>query len=170
MSKISDNHLDSIRRIILDWLARRDYSQQEIIQKLKKKGYFTEEINTVVAHLAQTGIINEPRFIENYIYWRREKGYGPLRVSMELRIRGITSEMIAEHMQITDNAWLIAAHSAWQKHFGSKLPNRFKLRNMTPSDLKLKAKQIRFLQYRGFTQEQIEIVMTHHENKILEQQ
>ena len=131
-------------------LARRDYSQREITQKLTAKGYSklghqTQRQSSL--NLAKQAYINEKRFAENYIYWRQKKGYGPLRISMELQARGIAHEMIAEQLQITDNAWLVHARKVWQKHFKVK-----------PSDFKLLAKQMRFLQYRGFTHEQIESV------------
>ena len=57
--------------------------------------------------------------------------------------------MIAKHLQITDNAWFAEAQKAWQKQF----------KGNNSCDLKLRAKQIRFLQYRGFTREQIESVI-----------
>lgn len=133
---------------MLNWLARRDYSKHEIAQKLKTKFYSAKAIHAIITNLAQEGLINEQRFTENYIYWRKEKGFGPLRISAELQARGILPEMIAEHLQITDNAWLEKARKVWQKQFKCKLPEDFKLR----------AKQMRFLQCRGFTQEQIESV------------
>jgi regulatory protein len=133
---------------VLNWLARRDYSQHEIAQKLKSKGYATDAIHTVVSDLMREGCINEQRFTENFIYWRRGRGYGPLRILRELQARGISSEMIAEHLQITDNAWLAEVRKVWQKHFKGKLPEDFKLR----------ARQIRFLQYRGYTEEQIQSI------------
>lgn len=140
--------LTTIRRVVLYWLTRRDYSQHEITQKLKIKAYPAEAIHTVVTNLVQAGLINEQRFTENYIYWRRGKGFGPLRISMELQSRGIPSEMIAEQLQITDDIWFAQAQKVWQKQFKGALPKDFRLR----------AKQMRFLQYRGFTREQIESV------------
>lgn len=137
---------DIIRRAVLQMLARRDYTQHEITQKLKPH-YAMEDIAVVLAELVQAGYINESRFLENYICWRRAKGYGPLRIIMELEARGIMPERIAEQVEITDNAWMIGAQKTWQKHFKSK-----------PTDFKSKAKQMRFLQYRGFTQEQIKSV------------
>lgn len=134
---------------MLNWLARRDYSEQEISQKLKIKGYTAEHIANVIASLNQAGLINEQRFTENYIHWRKNKGFGPLRISMELQTRGILPEKIAEQLHITDNAWLTLAHKVWQKQFKGKMP----------ADLKTRAKQIRFLQHRGFTREQIENVL-----------
>lgn len=130
-------------------LTRRDYSQQEIRQKLLVKGFFSHDIDAILSDFVQTGLINEARFIENYIHWRRAKGYGPLRISMELQGRGIATEMIAEHLDITDNAWFIDAHHVWHKHFKGKLPTDFKHR----------VKHMRFLQYRGFTREQIEYAL-----------
>lgn len=103
----------------------------------------------MVANLAHAGLINERRFTENYVYWRRAKGFGPHRICLELQARGIPDEMIAEHVQITDNAWLADIHKVWQKHFKGK----------PADDLKSRAKQMRFLQHRGFTQQQIESVL-----------
>jgi regulatory protein len=152
--------ITKIRRSVLNWLARRDYSQHEIIQKLKakpysktcsktcSKTYSLAAIQSVVADLAQNGLINEQRFTENYVRWRQGKGFGPLRIQAELQARGIPAEMIAEQLDITDNAWFLQAKRMREKHFKGSLPNEFKLR----------AKQMRFLQYRGFTKEQIEDV------------
>ena len=137
---------DKIRQLILNLLNRRDYSQYEIIQKLSIKGYQRDDIQAALSPLIAAGLINEPRYAENYIYWRRTKGYGPLRILRELEIRGIPAEMIAEVLNITDNAWLIEIRRIWQKQFKGYLPTDFKSR----------AKQMRFLQYRGFTQVQID--------------
>ena len=93
----------------------------------------------------QIGLINDARFAENYIRSRRTKGYGPLRIHRELQAHGIADEVIAEHLKITDNAWIVEAHSIFRK--------RFKASKLT--DFKERAKLMRFLQYRGFTQGQI---------------
>jgi regulatory protein len=133
---------------VLYWLARRDYSQQEIVQKLKLKKYPADAIQTVIAALVESSLINEPRFTENYTRSRSNKGYGPVRIMQELQARGISAEMIAEHVQIADNAWLAIAQRVWRKHFKS-----------VPDDMRQRAKQMRFLQYRGFTQEQIKYAL-----------
>ena len=127
-------------------LARRDHSKLELTKKLNAKRYPPHEIEIVVSDLIQAGLLSDLRFTENYISSRRKKGYGPLRITFDLQSRGISHEMIAEELKIADNAWLAEARLVWQKHFKGKIPKNFKD----------KAKQIRFLQYRGFTQEQIE--------------
>ena len=127
-------------------LARRDYSTKELSKKLNAKQYPPDEIEIVLADLAKAGLLSDLRFTENYISSRTKKGYGPLRITFELQSRGISQEMIAEALKITDNTWLTEIRLVWHKHFKGKIPKNFKD----------KAKQIRFLQYRGFTQEQIE--------------
>jgi regulatory protein len=143
---------DRIRCVILRWLAQRDYSQQEIRQKLKSKQNIALneiEIDIILSDLMQAGFINESRYTENYIRYRRVKGYGPVRISLELQVRGIKDEMIAEHLKITDNAWFVEARHVWRK--------RFKMGQA--ADIKQRAKQMRFLQYRGYTQEQIKYAL-----------
>jgi regulatory protein len=138
----------NIHSVVMNWLARRDYTRHEINIKLNSKGYDQAAINDLLITLSQSGLINEGRFTENFIHWRRNKGYGPLRISMELRQRGIPDEVIAEHLQITDNAWSLEAQRVWHK--------RFKTNSL--KNIKEKAKQQRFLQQRGFTREQINSV------------
>ncbi len=83
--------------------------------------------------------------MESFIHYRRARGYGPLRIRAELLERGVPEDLIEHHLKITDNAWLDDARKAWQKRFKYRLPHDFKSR----------AQQMRFLQYRGFTSEQI---------------
>jgi regulatory protein len=152
---MSDGHqvdktdLTKIRRLILYWLTRRDHTQFEILQKLAVKGYDQTSAQNIVDELTQAGLISESRFTENFLHWRRQRGFGPMRILAELKARGVTPETIAEHLDITDNAWLIEAQRIWRKHFKGK----------PPQDYAARAKQMRFLQYRGYTREQISRVI-----------
>lgn len=141
--------LDKIRRVAINWLSRRDYAQQEITKKLQAKGFPLPQINTVMLEFIRSGLINDQRFAENYVYYRREHGYGPLRISQELRSRGISREIIAQLLEITNNLWFTKIRIIWQKHF----------KNKVAKDFKTYSKQIRFLQSRGYTREQIACVL-----------
>ncbi|RDI42810.1 regulatory protein RecX [Aquicella lusitana] len=143
-------------RTVLNWLSRRDYSQQEIRQKLKAKSCTPDEIETLIADLLQAGLINDLRFAENFVYWRSKKGYGPHRIAAELQARGIADDVIAEKLSVPADVWLAEIHKVWQKHFKGKQPTNFKER----------AKQIRFLQYRGFTREQVDSVLLNKDAEI----
>jgi regulatory protein len=117
----------------------------ELSRKLQHKTFHQTDIDTILSALREENFINDERFIENYIHYRRTKGYGPLRIRNELLERGITQDLIEHQLKITDNAWLEDARKAWQKRFKNRLPQ----------DIKSRAQQMRFLHYRGFTSEHI---------------
>lgn len=126
-------------------LARREHSECELNRKLRTKGFDENDIQSALKVLTEKGLQSDARFTECYIRTRRNKGYGPLRIIAELNSRGISEEMIEHHLNIADNAWLNEIRAVWQKRFKGKMPKDFKAR----------AQQMRFLQYRGFTPEQI---------------
>lgn len=140
---------NDVRQAILNMLARRDYSEQEITRKLLDKKYPPEAIQAVIEHLVEEGLIKDNRFAESYSHARYNKGYGPLHIRMELQARGINAEIIAEALNMADNKWFDQARHVWQKRFKGKAPENY-------ADL---AKQMRFLQQRGFTKEQIDSVL-----------
>jgi regulatory protein len=139
------NDVKRLRQTALNALSRRDYSTLELSNKLLTKGYQSSDIHLLMTELKQVGLLNEQRFTEHFIHWRRAKGVGPLRIVKELEDRGVPHETIAEQLQITDNEWFSDAHTVWRKQFKGHMPAEYKQR----------AKQMRFLQYRGFTKEQI---------------
>jgi len=128
-------------------LARREHSTTELVRKLSKN-FLKPDSQGVLADLVQEGLISHERFVENYIHSRRQKGYGPIRIQAELMERGIAEDFIDHHLNMADNAWFIGVRTAWQKRF----------KNQIPRDFKTRAQQMRFLQYRGFTLEQIESI------------
>jgi regulatory protein len=134
-------------------LARREHSQTELFRKLLKKNFLDDDIHPVLNTLAQEGLLSDDRFIENFIHYQRNRGFGPLRIHNDLLERGISEKLIEHHLEIKDNAWLISIRSVWQKRFKNGLPNEYKAR----------AQQMRFLQYRGFTHDQIKSIMNNDE-------
>ena len=82
---------------------------------------------------------------------RGERGYGPMRIRAELRERGIDDELIATHLDARDSSWLRRLQAVCVKRYGAA----------PPADFNEKAKRMRFLQTRGFTAEQIRVVMEH---------
>ena len=137
--------LEKIRRHALYLLARRDHTRQELWQKLSRKDYPKPDIDSVLTRLEEAELINSARFAENYTHYRRRKGYGPKRIIMELQAKGVDEAVIAEHVEITDNAWFAELSTIWHKQFKGRLP----------ADQKNYGRQMRFLYNRGFTQDQI---------------
>lgn len=133
------------RQTALRLLARREHSQHELTQKLTQRGYTPQDIHTVIEDLKKSTLQSDHRFAESFTRSRQTRGQGPLRIILELKARHIPHEIIEEVINITDNAWFTLARDAWRRHFKGRIPN-------TPAE---RAKQTRFLHYRGFTQDHI---------------
>lgn len=128
----------------MDLLARREHSRLELYQKLSKKGSPSSLIKQILAELASEKLLSEERFVENYIHYRSGQGYGPLRIRQELLERGIASDLIEPVLDEHAERWFKLAAAVKLKKFGK----------LYPQDLAERAKQFRFLQYRGFNFEQ----------------
>ncbi len=133
------------RRVALDLLARREHSAAELRRKLIRRGVAVARAGEVVAGLAGECLQSDARFTENYAASRSGRGYGPLRIIAELRQRGVSDELIARFLHAGDPDWAGRAHAVRRKRFGAEIP-------AGPGE---RARQARFLHYRGFTSEQI---------------
>lgn len=135
----------SVSERAVSLLANREHSAFELTRKLLTAGFDTEEITLTIEQLQQTNLQSDERFAEAYIRSRAERGYGSIRIKNELKERGVASDIITTSLQQADIDWFALAANVRSKRFGEQNPDEFKSR----------AKQQRFLQYRGFTHEQI---------------
>ena len=135
-----------VRLAAMNLLARREHSQQELHRKLINKGYESVEIKSVLTRLAEEGLLSDERFTEAFINSRLKRGSGPVRIAMELQQRGISDELVKTYLDERDAQWTESALTVRVKRFGPS----------PPGDFKERARQMRFLQYRGFTLQQIQ--------------
>lgn len=135
----------SLRVSAMNLLARREHSAEELRQKLKRYSDDESLIEQVVARLEADNLQSDERYVEAFVAMRKRQGKGPLRVQQELKQKGVAGELIAAYLDTSDSLWWDLAEEVRQRRFGSE----------QPADLKGKARQVRFLQYRGFTSEQI---------------
>ncbi len=135
----------SAMRRALDLLSRREHSAVELQSKLRAKGFEATHIDAALAALVDKGLLDDNRFVESYARSRINRGYGPLRIRAELRDRG--AEPASDEWFSDDEPvdWFELASNAREKRFGPA----------KPQDYKEQARQMRFLQQRGFTSEQI---------------
>ena len=129
----------------MSYLSRREHSAGELSGKLSHLGFDPDDVNTVLTGLKAQGIQSDERYTEAYVHHRSQKGYGPVRISRELSDRGVDKSLVSRYIDPGDDLWLTRARRAREKRFGTEMPR----------DYKEKARQSRFLQYRGFTHEQI---------------
>jgi regulatory protein len=119
-------------------LTRRDYSQAELIAKLNQYAINSEEVEKLVEELAQNNYQSDQRVAELTLASQLRKGKGLQRIKQALKAKQLDAELITEELQEVD--WLDQAYQLKLKKFGEEVA----------TDPKIKARQIRFLQYRGF--------------------
>ncbi|MEQ1066372.1 regulatory protein RecX [Acinetobacter sp. XH1741] len=119
-------------------LTRRDYSKAELIEKLARYAQNLQEVNQLVEELSEQNYQSDQRVAEQMLASQIRKGKGPKRIKQALKTKQLESDLIAEELHEID--WAEQAYQLKVKKFGEDVEK----------DPKLKAKQIRFLQYRGF--------------------
>lgn len=120
-------------------LVRREHSALELTTKLSAKEFDQDDIDAIIASLIQQNYQSDERFAAEFIQMRFNQGKGPIKISLDLKQRGIDQFDLSEY-----DFYALACKIREQK-FGQSVP----------SDFKEKAKQQRFLQSRGFSFEHI---------------
>ena len=136
-----------LRARALRLLARREHSRLELERKLSPHAESAEELANLLDDLVRRGWLSERRVIEQVVHARRGK-LGSRRIRQELLDKGIAAELVAEVVVQLKGGDVEAARALWQKKFGS-----------LPRDAAGRARQIRFMQGRGFGLEVILKVM-----------
>ncbi len=134
------------RKKAMDFLARREYGQAELTRKLIDKGFGPDVAEQAIQKLAGEGLQSDARFAESFVQSRINQGKGPVRIRLDLVQRGISDAAIENALEEADADWFQMARDIRARKFGGA----------RPSDFKEKARQMRFLQYRGFEQGHIQ--------------
>ncbi len=130
----------SAKSVAVRLLSRREHSAFEIRDKLQKRDFDEAEIAQAIVELQQGGWLSDERFAEAYIRMRQLKGFGQVRIAIELNERGVDECIVDEYLQADDESWQQTLEQQYRK----------KYKNKPVADYNDKAKRIRFLQYRGF--------------------
>lgn len=132
----------------IELLARREHSQTELREKLQRKFNCNQsQIEPVLDRLLRQGYQSDERFAVAFTRSRLFRGLGKRRVLQELKLKGISADLaeqaFAEESQ-DDLASDALIEQTWRKKFKA-----------LPEDQKERAKQYRFLQYRGFSGDEV---------------
>jgi regulatory protein len=98
----------------------------------------------LIEALCAEKLVNDERYVENFVAYHAARGQGPARVRLGLRQRGLEGDLVEECLAAYPD-WMLHLHQARRKKFGAAQPSNY-------SD---KHRQARFLSYRGFTGAQI---------------
>ncbi|PBQ00880.1 recombination regulator RecX [Pseudomonas congelans] len=135
----------AVRRTAMDLLARREHGRVELTRKLRQRGAPPELIDAALDRLVEEGLLSESRYLESFVSYRARSGYGPVRIREELGQRGLQRSDIEQALRECGVDWQEKLHELWQRKFAGALP----------VDARERAKQGRFLSYRGYPLEMI---------------
>jgi regulatory protein len=135
---------DAVRDAAIALLARRDFASGELREKLRSRGYDPAVAAAVVVELSEERMLDDARYAENYVAYHAGRGHGPLRIGADLRSFGLPSELIDTALAAGQD-WRALARALRSRKFGDQ----------PPEDWTEKVRQARFLQYRGFSSDQI---------------
>jgi regulatory protein len=133
-----------VRTAAVALLARRDFAGTELRARLIRQGFAEATVASVVTGLVREALLDDGRYAQNYVAYHAGRGQGPLRIAAELRRRGLTADLI-EAALATGPDWSALACKVRRAKFGLQAPDSWAQR----------ARQARFLQYRGFSSDHI---------------
>jgi len=142
--RLPANDPQAIRAAAVTLLARRDWLTGELSAKLQAAGGDPQAIAGVIAELARERLIDDVRYAEHYVASRAQRGQGPLRIAADLASLGAPRELI-EAAIVAGPDWRALAGVVRRRKFGAQPPDSWAE----------KARQARFLQYRGFSSDHI---------------
>ena len=129
----------SLRERALKFLAAREHSRLELRRKLAPHAESVDELERLLDELTGRKQQSDERYAELRTRILSRK-YGVGRIEHELRSKGVSDETIEASVIEAKATEVARARDAWRKRFGSKPTNSLE-----------KAKQMRFLQSRGYS-------------------
>jgi regulatory protein len=142
--------LQAARHSALAHLARRDHCKAELALKLIRVGFDAETSRAAVEALEQEKVVDDARFVQNFISYHAERGEGPTRIAYKLNSPTLELDkaLVTQHMDGAQD-WVERAREVRAKKFGAAMP-------ASQTDV---IKQAYFLQHRGFTTPQIRLAL-----------
>ncbi|WP_234083533.1 recombination regulator RecX [Azonexus sp. R2A-61] len=134
--------MPDLRVRALQLLARRDHSRAELRAKLAVHAESADEVESVLDTLQAERLLSDHRYASQRVAARAGR-YGNARLRLELKQQGVAEEDIDAALPEAGDE-VERCRSIWAKKFGQP-----------PLTAEARAKQMRFLQYRGFSADAI---------------
>ena len=113
--------------------------------------FHVNDLDALLDDLTERGWLSDERAATQLLHARRPR-FGTQRITHEMRQKGISDELIEQALPSLKETELESARGVWQRKFGS-----------LPQDAKERARQMRFMQSRGFSMDAIFKVLRHDE-------
>jgi regulatory protein len=137
----------NLRAKAIGFLARREHSRAELLGKLGRFSADKVAIETLLDALTSENLLSERRAAQSIVRARSDR-QGAMRVAGELRARGISGELAQEVLRDLSETEAGRARALWERKFGA-----------AAVDAQSRARQMRFLQARGFSTDVIRAVV-----------
>lgn len=121
-------------------LARRDYSEFSLRDKLQKKSNDEAIVERVIFRVQELGYQSDERYITNFIAYAVSQKKGPIWICSKLREKGLSTSLAKKILDDTVVDWQLLADDL--------LAQKFKTAYV---DYKEKNRRFRFLISRGYT-------------------
>jgi regulatory protein len=142
------------RSMLLKFLTYRSRSIKEAIDYLKSKGFTDDTSEAIIGEMINYGYLNDEKFVDNFIAYRKNQGYGILKVRHELIIKGITRDLIEEKLEasFSRDGDLVRIKALLEKRVSRE----------QKIDVRWVKRQAAFLKRRGFQDSLILAVLNEH--------
>ena len=140
----------TLRVRALRLLARREHTRNELERRLAPHAEDEAEVGCLLDEFAQQGWFSEERAVEQVVHARRGK-FGSRRIRAELVAKGVDAERVAAAMAGLKVSEDEALRVVWRRKFAR-----------APRSAAERARQVRFLQGRGFALEAIVRMLKQH--------
>lgn len=137
----------SLKGRALAYLARREHSRLELRRKLAPHAGTQEELDALLDLLERENLLSNQRFAESVVN-RRASRLGTSRILSELKQHALDPQAVSDVAERLRGTEFERAHAVWQKKFGQPADS--------PQE---RARQMRFLAGRGFSQDVIRKVV-----------
>lgn len=137
----------SLKARALKYLSTREHSRLELGRKLSRYAQEGDDVEALLDWLETSKFLSQTRFSESLVH-RRASRFGNTRILSELQTHGIAGEALSDIKATLSQDEASRATEVWRKRF--KQP---------PVDAAERAKQMRFLQQRGFSHSAIQTAL-----------
>jgi regulatory protein len=133
-----------IRAFAYRLLGRREYSERELDQRIRRKWPQLESapVEDLLEALVAENLLSDERFVESYVRVSMQKQQGPLRIRAGLRARGLPDSLVYRELERHSGEWTGLAIDWLQRQHAA------------PLDFEGRGKYYRRLLNRGFNHEQ----------------
>ncbi|MDQ6917242.1 MAG: recombination regulator RecX [Pseudomonadota bacterium] len=129
----------TLRAQAIRLLARREYARAELETRLVGAGASPTEVRSTLDDLSAQGLLSNQRFARAVVVQKAGR-FSRRSIARGLKAKGVAADEIDEALREADLDDDAALTSLWQRRFGQP-----------PADDREKARQVRYLQARGFS-------------------